>query len=411
MSATGQSPAADLDRMWDRQAVFWHVIFGVIWLTSLLVIATDPGPHGVWPEACCLVIVGLAYVVIGRGAMRTRDLARGCAYLVCAWVPLGVIQLLNYGTATWIFFFVLFPHIWVILTRRLAVIATFVATLFMAAAQWFASDRTGSAVTSVLVGAVIAVTLSLGLGLFIGALVDEGMTRAHTIDRLTAAQEQLAASERDRGVLQERERLSQEIHDTLAQGFTSVLTLTRATRSALGREDLATALRHLELIESTAADNLREARLMVAELTPGHLQSRSLVEALERLAATMSNETGVPVGVTVRGTPTVQGGNTDVVQLRAAQEALSNVRKHSGASRVQMTLTYDGEVTLTVADDGCGFEPVGEHAGFGLDGLRGRAEAMGGTVEVDSAVGHGTRVTVRLPDSAAALGATAEVGE
>jgi signal transduction histidine kinase len=147
--------------------------------------------------------------------------------------------------------------------------------------------------------AAFSLGLSLGFGLFILRLIAEAQSRAATIDALRQAQAQLAAAERDRGVSAERERLSREIHDTLAQGFTSVLSLGRAASAALARGDVALAEERLALIERAAADNLREARLIVAELTPGHLQSRTLTEAIERLVSTSTERADArdPAGV------------------------------------------------------------------------------------------------------------------
>ena len=92
------------------------------------------------------------------------------------------------------------------------------------------------------------------------------------------------------------------------------------------------------------------------------------------------------------------------VLLRAAQEALTNVRKHASASRVSVTISADPEqaASIEVGDDGSGFEPAVTRSGFGLAGMRGRVEEAGGTVQVDSAPGHGTRVEVQLPFQAAA---------
>ncbi len=179
------------------------------------------------------------------------------------------------------------------------------------------------------------------------------------IDELRSTRAQLAAVERAHGVQDERSRLSREIHDTLAQGFTSVIALSRAASSALERDDVDKARERLAMIESTAVDNLAEARVIVAELTPGHLQSRTLVEALARLADTMTRETGIQVSSSVAGEPAPLGGNAEVVVLRCAQEALSNVRRHSGAQTAAVTLAYEAErVALEVIDDGSGFDPA-----------------------------------------------------
>ena len=241
--------------------------------------------------------------------------------------------------------------------------------------------------------------LSLSLGLFINRIVTEAETRAETIDELRAAQAELAASERDRGVHEERERLSREIHDTLAQGFTSVVALSRAADAALARGDLDAARERLALIERTASDNLDEARLIVAELTPGHLQSRTLGEALHRLGAAVSSENGLRADVSVTGEPVPLGGTAEVVILRTAQEALSNVRRHAGAGHAELTLAYEHpeQVVLEVRDDGRGFDPDAPRSGFGLDGLHARAAEVGGSVSLRSEPGAGTTLRLEVP--------------
>ena len=189
-----------------------------------------------------------------------------------------------------------------------------------------------------------------------------------------------------------------------------MLSLSRAATSALRRGDLTVVAERLALLESTALDNLREARLIVAELTPGHLQSRTLVAALERLAAALGHESGLEVGLDVVGTPRPLGGSVDVLVFRSAQEALANVRRHAQARTVQMSLDYSLPtlVRLRVADDGVGFDPDDRAttSGFGLDGLRGRVAAVGGDVDVSSGAGLGTILTVAVPDSPASTRVT-----
>ncbi|GAB4075327.1 hypothetical protein GCM10028781_00900 [Nostocoides australiense] len=331
-----------------------------------------------------------------RGLARENEW-QGAAYLLIAWGLVITVQWLNPNTETWILFFALFPQTWALLSRWRAFSVTILVTLAIGVVQWWQSDRSSGDAAGVIVSTTLSLVLSLGLGLFIATMADEASARAKTIDELRAAQAKLAAAERESGVAQERERLSREIHDTLAQGFTSVLTLTRAARAALGRGDVETAIARLDLIEQTAGDNLHEARLMVAELTPGHLQSRSLAEALERLAATVGAESGLRVEMQTRGMPIALGGATDVVLLRTAQEAITNARRHSAARHVTMQLVYGEDVRLIVTDDGRGFDTSTPRRGFGLDGIQSRAQAIGGTVEVRSAPDHGTTIDVALP--------------
>ena len=316
-----------------------------------------------------------------------------------AWSALLAIQWVDPSTQAWLLYFTLFPQLWAMVPTRWAAIGTVLVIVAFSVVRWAQSDFAAGTLTEILISGTISMGLSLSLGLFINRIVGEAESRAETIDELRATQDRLAAAERDRGVHEERERISREIHDTLAQGFTSVVALSRAAQAALARGDLATAGERLALIEHTASDNLDEARLIVAELTPGHLQSRTLGEALERLGAAVSSETGMRAEVRVAGDPVPLGGSAEVVILRTAQEALSNVRRHASAARVDLTLAYDDPhaVVLTVHDDGLGFEPDGTRAGFGLDGVQARAAEVGGAVEVLSGPGSGTTLRLVVP--------------
>lgn len=385
---------------WHRQQRWWHALYGLIWVVTLVVVLLDdPGAWGRWPEVVGVVAMLLAYVTLGVPALRQGGGPTGAAYLLVSWTLMLGLHVVNPGTETWLFFWVFFPHLWAMVSVRWAVIGTVVAMTTYAVARWWGAGFAAEAVAGIAVSSVTSVGLSLALGLFTNRMVREAGDRAVMIDELRSAQEQLASAERDRGVHDERERLAREIHDTLAQGFTSVLALSRAADAALARGDVATARERLALVQATAADNLSEARLIVAETTPGHLQSRTLVEALERLVGAVTAESGLDAWLEVVGTPLVLGAAADVALLRAAQESLANVRRHSGAAHVRLTLTYaeDGPVRLDVTDDGRGFAPADVTRGFGLDGVRARAAELGGSTAVTSVPGRGATVTVEVP--------------
>ena len=241
--------------------------------------------------------------------------------------------------------------------------------------------------------------LSLSLGLFINRLVGEAESRAETIDELRATQAKLAVVERDRGVHEERERISREIHDTLAQGFTSVVALSRAAQAALARGDVRGGGGAAGAHRGHGVGQPRRGAAHRRRAHPGHLQSRTLGEALERLGVAVTSETGLRADVRVAGEPVPLGGSAEVVILRTAQEALSNVRRHASAARVDLTLAYDrpDEVVLTVRDDGLGFEPGDARSGFGLDGVQARAAEVGGAVQVLSEPGGGTTLVLVVP--------------
>jgi signal transduction histidine kinase len=393
-----ESSAGQLDEMWRRQLVWWHAMFAALIVTTVVVLVAEGSRHLGW-ELACVAVIAVAYAVWGRHAFGAQRPRSGLIYLSVAWGAMVVLVALD-GTGTaWILTFGLFPQTWAILPRNRAVGMVVVAIALIGAARVWEGPRTGDDVVGIAISTAIMLVLSLTLGLFIDRIVREAATRARTIDELHRTQDQLAAAQRAQGVAAERERISREIHDTLAQGFTSVVTLARATESALDRGDLAVVRERLRLIEQTAADNLSEARLIVAELTPGHLQSRTLAEALQRLVDAVSAESGMTGRLRVEGDPVVLAANSEVVLLRTAQEGLANVRRHAQAHSFEVSLTYaaDAPVALVVTDDGVGFAPEAAARGYGLDGATARALEVGGRFEVDSAPGEGSRLRVEVP--------------
>ncbi len=393
-----RSSSAAFEAMWRRQEPYWHGVYAAVMLAALVVVAMEPaGPLGYWLTYLLLAVMIGSYVVLGVRGLR-QDVRAGLVYHLVAWSALLAVQWVDPGTETWMLFFVLYPQMWAMLPVRYAVVGSFVTLLSFGAVRLAQSDFEQDALVVIAVSTLISLGVSMGLGLFISRITHEAGSRAATIDELRATQARLAAAERDRGVHEERDRISREIHDTLAQGFTSVVTLARAADAALARGDADTARERLALIERTASDNLSEARLIVAELTPGHLQSRTLVQALERLGAAVSRENGVQADVQVAGDPAPLGGVAEVVILRTAQEALSNVRRHARAQHVDIGLDYLPErVVLTVRDDGRGFDPVADRHGFGLDGVDARAAEVGGEVSLASTPGGGTTLRLEVP--------------
>ncbi|MGW0159060.1 sensor histidine kinase [Mycobacterium sp. NPDC003323] len=241
---------------------------------------------------------------------------------------------------------------------------------------------------------LIAVVSAPIIGTVIMTSMKQRRTLAAAVAELAASRAEAARLSRLAGVAAERERLSREIHDTLAQGFTSIVTLSQAVQAELDA-DRAAADRHIGLIESTARENLAEARQMVASLTPAALGDDTLPAAIRRQCARLTAEIGMPVAVHIDEGLASAGMGADVVLLRAAQEALSNIRRHSHADAVTVALTRDAQaLRLTVSDNGIGLDE--RHCdGFGLRGMRSRVAQVGGTVTVSS--DHGVRVEVTVP--------------
>ncbi|MFJ3586044.1 sensor histidine kinase [Streptomyces sp. NPDC090127] len=217
------------------------------------------------------------------------------------------------------------------------------------------------------------------------------------IDDLIRTRRELAATERREGTLAERQRLSMEIHDSLAQGLSSQQMLLQAAERTWD-SDPSTARRHVRTAESIAERNLAEARRFVHDLAPADLaEGGGLQEALRTVAGRES------AAFRVDGAPVPLPERVQSALLRIAQGALANVREHAAATSAAVTLTYlDDQVVLDVADDGRGFEPSsaregGGVRGHGLPAMRVRARQLGGTLTVESTPGEGTVLSVAIP--------------
>ena len=169
----------------------------------------------------------------------------------------------------------------------------------------------------------------------------------------------------------------------------------------------AASARYLEDAKRIARDSLAEARRLVWALRPESLDRYSLSEALSNLVREWSEQSGIEAREITNGTPRELLPEAEVALVRAAQESLTNIHKHAGASRVDVTLTYmDDRVVIDVVDDGVGFDPaeirpaVGpqDERGFGLTAMRERVEQLGGRLAVETTPGEGTAIAVELRD-------------
>ncbi|MER6977150.1 sensor histidine kinase [Streptomyces carpinensis] len=220
------------------------------------------------------------------------------------------------------------------------------------------------------------------------------------LDENAALHAQLLVQAREAGVADERRRLAAEIHDTIAQGLTGIIAQLQVVANA---PDLDTARVHLERASGLARHSLGEARRSVHNLAPVALAADGLPEALKKTVAEWRERTAVRAEFTVTGTTEQLHEEVSATLLRIAQEALSNAARHARPTRVGVTLSFMGdEVTLDIRDDGTGFDPAAvpertRSGGFGLDGMRARAERIAGSLTVESEPGHGTAVSARVP--------------
>ncbi|MEU6555895.1 sensor histidine kinase [Streptomyces sp. NPDC046915] len=234
-------------------------------------------------------------------------------------------------------------------------------------------------------------------------ITELGRTNAalqQALDENAALHAQLLVQAREAGVADERRRLAAEIHDTLAQGLTGIIAQLQVVANA---PDLDIARTHLQRASDLARHSLGEARRSVHNLVPVALEHDGLPEALKKTVAEWGERTRVCAEFTVTGTAEQLHEEVAATLLRIVQEALSNAARHAHASRVGVTLSYLGdEVILDIRDDGTGFDPLAlpertRTGGFGLDGMRARAERIAGSLTVETEPGHGTALSARVP--------------
>jgi signal transduction histidine kinase len=213
--------------------------------------------------------------------------------------------------------------------------------------------------------------------------------------RESAAQaEELARS-------RERNRLAREIHDSLGHYLTVVNVQLEAARALLetrGWESAPELSAALEKAQTLTRSGLADVRRSVAALRTDPLGDKPFLDALQALLSE-SRESGLVVGWRLEGEPRPASPQTEMALYRALQEALTNVRKHARASRVDVLLRFEGPtVRLEVADNGVGFAPPADGGQtFGLRGMRERADLLGGRMGIGPAADGGTLLTVELP--------------
>ncbi|MFJ4859480.1 sensor histidine kinase [Streptomyces sp. NPDC088748] len=370
------------------------LLFGLLALAAGRAVA-DSAPRAGWVIAACAVLAAVYVGGVRAPAVHSSPRA-GALWLTglgAAWAALLVAS----SDGLWIAFPLYFLELH-LLRLRWGVAAVAVTACAAIGGYVAHSDAvTPGAFLGPLLGGAVAVATVLGYQ----ALYGESERRRELIEELITTRAELAAAERSAGILAERERLAREIHDTLAQGLSSIQLLLRAAERALPQG--APALEHIGRAREAAQDNLAEARRFVRALTPPDLEHGSLAAALERLCA------GVPgprVHFSLSGSPRVLPTPYEVALLRIAQSALANVVRHARAGRAEITLTFmDASVTLDIVDDGHGFDPASVapgssgagDGGFGLPAMRSRAETLGGLFTVESDPGQGTAVAVTLP--------------
>jgi signal transduction histidine kinase len=378
----------------------WHwlweaYVVGLLVAAMIAVTLLQPrfGGH-VLPAVVALAVMVVCGEILGRWAMPSEQRRWHAIALVGVMVVLWVLALIASPVSV-AAVPALYPLFFATLPLRCALVVTTAVNLVPLTVTLLDDGHSPDlrlTIALTLIGMVAAPVI----GTVIVTSIAQRRTLAGVVSELAASRAETARLSRQAGVAAERERLSREIHDTLAQGFTSIVALAQAVEAELDTDRPAAAA-HVELIAATARENLAEAREMVAGLNPTALDQDSLPGAIRRQCQRFTAETGTPVAVHIEDNLPALGIASDVVLLRATQEALANVRKHADATTVEVSLHCGpGVVRMMLSDNGVGLSD--EHSdGFGLTGIRARVSQVGGTVAVSSRSRTGVRIDIEVP--------------
>jgi signal transduction histidine kinase len=390
--------------VWVKWDWLWKAIFyASVIVSTWLMLLDDDRKASIW---AALLLTGILLLWHWGGlklAYRKSDVSDNRAtfrFIVFIGVIVLWFALVNISPAYYFTIFGLFGQFFFHLPLGYGVIAVLILTGAIIYEQLADAGATFSLTNPIIWAFLFTALGAIILGVWISAIIGQSTRRRKLIEQLEATQAELAAAERRAGILEERQRLARDIHDTLAQGFISIVMHLEAADQALP-DDLDTLQKHLDRARETARTSLEQARRVVHALRPQSLDERSLPEAIERTAVRWQEETGIPLTATTTGDPIPLHPDIEVTLLRATQEALANIRKHAQATAVQLTLSYiDDVVMLDVQDNGVAFAGAAVSplsGGYGLQAMRERVEQCGGSVTLESEPGEGTTVVVSIP--------------
>jgi signal transduction histidine kinase len=371
---------------WSLAVVGTSVVVGGI------VLVTNPTSTDILAGAVAIAVFVTAWFTLGRRYPPGSPAAT--VFVAVTIVFTGTVTLIYPSLAT--VQCLAFPLVWTRLQRaRPGIIASAAVSASVGLGLFLGTGADEDALVYALIIESISFTFTIALGLWITTISVQSDERRRLLDELQAAQAELAVLSRDAGVTSERERLAREIHDTIAQDLTGLVLLAQRASRELAAGSVDQAASQLDALEDNARTALAETRALVASSAPPGLDD-GIGSALSRLGSRFERETGISTTVMADDAAAVPR-DTEVVLLRCAQEGLANVRNHSGAQTASIRLdNAAAATTLTVADDGCGFDPSLPSLGFGLAGMRDRLTLVGGSLDISSSA-KGTLVTVMVP--------------
>ncbi|MBB6551743.1 sensor histidine kinase [Nonomuraea rubra] len=393
-------------RDWDRA---WHAVpLAVLAVATVLAVAGSAAPPSALAVTVALAVATAlwhGWMVMAHPHWPERALAPMAVYfaglLALSWV------LSARHPAYALLVVACFPMAFVALPGRYAYLGV-AATGLLVLGDPFALSASGglwpkvpAALASVVLAAFIgwivrAMEAEVGRRRAANQALEEANARLARLGEENAAlQGELLAAARRTGVAGERGRLAREIHDTVAQGLAGIVTQLEAAEEVAS--DPEAVRRRLAIARGLARESLTEVRRSLDDLRPGPLAASRLPDALAALVSGWGETHGVPPTLTITGTARLLHPEVEVTLFRAVQEALSNVARHARARKTVVTLSYMEELVVAdIRDDGVGFTPS-EADGFGLTAMRQRVGRLSGEVEVESAPGRGTAVSVSVP--------------
>lgn len=390
------------DRVYVRWYIAFHVLFALLALTALAFSVSNPDTsRGDELMGAVILAVWAALFWMGGWAFNHPDKRRTLLFLGSALVLLPIMLRIDdsYGLLIFMAYWHGFSFLRVPWALVYATLLSFVVQIGFNTSFWQELRTFDVSIQSLLIG-VIILTVSGLMAAYMEAFAREADRRSRLLAELRAAQDKLAEQERVAGMEQERQRIAAEIHDTIAQHFTSIVTNLQAAETR-AQTSPGAAHEHIGAALESARLGIADARSMVSTMQPDILRGGSLVDALHHVL-TNSGVNGTS-RLNVHGEQQPLDRAHETILLRGLQEALTNIRKHAKASRVGVTMTWlDDEVLLDITDNGVGFCPddvpasvLGEHVG--LRTMRARVESAGGTWAVESDPGEGTSLAISFP--------------
>jgi signal transduction histidine kinase len=370
------------------------IVVGVSYLSATTTLVYSRRALPLW-ELAVLVAAAIAYLVVGTyGFSITRRSAKRQTAVIYFIVQLLLAALLiklrgRTGELSFILLplagqsALLLPVRW--MTSVCVLIYLLLVMPLLAVNRWF-----DAVIVAVVYGTGIVFVV-----VFTRIAASEREARASLAEANRLLRENAAQVE-ELAVTKERNRMAREIHDSLGH-YLTVVHIQIGAAQAIFNQDGERALEHLAKAQTLTQEGLTEVRRSVAALRASPTEGRPLTEALGKLVEQW-NATGMSAAFVVAGTPRELTPAADLTLYRAAQEALTNVSKHASATEAVLTLDYrqSESVLLAVQDDGVGSGDSG--SGFGLLGVRERAQLLGGEVRLVAESGKGFRLEVELPE-------------